>query len=450
MFQLLFIHLKNFLFTYLLFISGFASAQNKSDYFSFSDSILNLFKNEQYDLIHQKLDSNLQLATNTETIKLNWLALKDRYGNIKSSRAAQFLQGINFVSCQSVVESEYNIQLIFTCIFTPTEKRILSYDFIESFKTYLTPAYTNVLKIDEREIKFQFNEYFPLNGLLSYPTNSKKNALVIIMADAGPTEMDGGYDPNRPYKDIAWGLATNGFAVFRYNKRSVNHGLFMLGEKIRQKEFSCRDDYLDDLYLIIDSLKNQIEVDEKNIFILGHGEAGMLCPLIAQERKELKGILLWGANSLNTLEMMSEQYDYLTTVLPHKKAEYEGQKAKAKFAMSNNLKKNTPYTLLPYDVQASYWLWLKKYKHVKVAEKLTLPILILHGGRDYQVSMNNYNLWQKKLGANKNVSFKLYPKLNHIFHWGEAPSTYSEYFMPGNIPVEVITDITNWLYDKTK
>ncbi len=69
----------------------------------------------------------------------------------------------------------------------------------------------------------------------------------------------------------------------------------------------------------------------------------------------------------------------------------------------------------------------------------------MHGNRDYQVNLANYEMWQKALGKNKNVTLKQYPKLNHLFYTGETASTYSEYYMKSNIPDYVIKDLTDWI-----
>jgi len=74
----------------------------------------------------------------------------------------------------------------------------------------------------------------------------------------------------------------------------------------------------------------------------------------------------------------------------------------------------------------------------------------MQGERDYQVTPKNYELWHSKLKSKKNVTYKLYPKLNHLFFEGEGPSTYSEYYTPGNIASYVIEDINNWIASQVK
>jgi len=100
---------------------------------------------------------------------------------------------------------------------------------------------------------------------------------------------------------------------------------------------------------------------------------------------------------------------------------------------------------MPYDVQATYWIWLNQYPHLDISKRLNKPQFVMHGERDYQANMENYELWKKTLEKNKKATIKLYPRLNHLFYAGDTQSTYSEYYLKSNIPENVIIDISNWL-----
>jgi hypothetical protein len=76
---------------------------------------------------------------------------------------------------------------------------------------------------------------------------------------------------------------------------------------------------------------------------------------------------------------------------------------------------------------------------------LKLPILILQGGRDYQVTRADLDGWKHGLETSQNVSFKIYPDLNHLFISGEGNSSPQEYEKPGHLSGAVVTDIANWI-----
>jgi hypothetical protein len=88
---------------------------------------------------------------------------------------------------------------------------------------------------------------------------------------------------------------------------------------------------------------------------------------------------------------------------------------------------------------------LRGYEPAKEAVKLRQPMLILQGERDYQVTMENYANWKKALGSRKDVSFIVYPGLNHLFIEGKGKSMPAEYSIPGNVAKIVIDDIVKWM-----
>ena len=93
----------------------------------------------------------------------------------------------------------------------------------------------------------------------------------------------------------------------------------------------------------------------------------------------------------------------------------------------------------------AYWEDLSQYDPVEIAKELDIPILILQGERDYQVTMEDFQGWNRSLHSHENVEFRVYPTLNHLFIEGEGKSTPNEYFQAGNIAETVIIDIASWI-----
>jgi fermentation-respiration switch protein FrsA (DUF1100 family) len=88
---------------------------------------------------------------------------------------------------------------------------------------------------------------------------------------------------------------------------------------------------------------------------------------------------------------------------------------------------------------------LREHDPVSEAKLLKQPLLILQGGRDYQVTPAQFDDWKKGLDASTNVTFKLYPDLNHLFIPGKGKSTPQEYEQEGHVSQDVVTDIANWV-----
>ena len=103
--------------------------------------------------------------------------------------------------------------------------------------------------------------------------------------------------------------------------------------------------------------------------MLGHGQGGMLIPYIFKDKPYFKAGMMLGVNQKRVQEMMIDQYNYLSKVTPGKKTEYDEQIERAIRSMNKKLNPLTQHHLMPYDVQATYWIWLNKYPHVKMATK---------------------------------------------------------------------------------
>jgi dienelactone hydrolase len=92
-----------------------------------------------------------------------------------------------------------------------------------------------------------------------------------------------------------------------------------------------------------------------------------------------------------------------------------------------------------------YWFDLKNYDIIKTTQNLTLPICVLQGENDYQVTMQDFEGWKKALAQHKKVHFKSYPMLNHLFIAKKNKSTPKDYEEQGNVSMPVITDIAKWI-----
>ena len=96
----------------------------------------------------------------------------------------------------------------------------------------------------------------------------------------------------------------------------------------------------------------------------------------------------------------------------------------------------------------AYWKDFEEYSPARTVATLTLPMLILQGERDYQVTLTDLQGWRNAVGGRANVTIKSYPTLNHLFLQGEGKSTPSEYERAGHIPEFVLDDIAAWITKK--
>jgi dienelactone hydrolase len=437
---------KLFLFIFFtLLINKVMHAQTEQQIFTDEGKkIISLFVNRNYDSLQYYINEPQKIYNSPAAISSNYEPIIEKYGNIQTVKFAGFKGNNEQITVQFVCNTAYNIGLLVELIFNTKNKKIIYYKFTETYKIYAIPEYVNAELFTENTINFHSDSTMPLTGFLTMPVIKEKVPLIIIIPDAGPTDADGVYN-SKPYKDIAYGLSSYGFATFRYNKRSINYGFNLNQDKVNNKVFTPNEDVIDDLLSGIEALKGNPNIDTTKIYLLGHGEGAYLAPYIANNYKNICGIIMINANANHPLEMIMEQHKYLGKILPHKKEHFDEDDLKAKKVLKGNFDSKTHYAELPFDVPASYWLWINNYSQVKIAKKLSIPIFIIQGERNYQVDKANFYAWKKKLKRNKNVSFKNYESLNHIMHDGVGESTYSEYGMMVHIPFFVIDDLQKWL-----
>ncbi|HYT45490.1 MAG TPA: hypothetical protein VEP90_24405 [Methylomirabilota bacterium] len=125
----------------------------------------------------------------------------------------------------------------------------------------------------------------------------------------------------------------------------------------------------------------------------------------------------------------------------------ESIKKQVALVKSPDLSLSTPASDLPLGVPASYWLDLQGYHPEEIARGLQQPMLILQAEGDYQVTMEDFQIWKSALGGRSDVQFKSYAGLSHLFmpFEGGEKSTPAAYNVPGHVAEEVIKDIAQWV-----
>ncbi len=255
-----------------------------------------------------------------------------------------------------------------------------------------------------------------LAGTLTLPASGRGPfSAVVLVHGSGPEDRDETIGPNKPFRDLAWGLAERGIAVLRYDKR-----------KRFPKDFTVREEVIDDAAAAAAVLRKTPNVDPGNVFILGHSLGGMLIPRIAKAEPDARGFIIMAGPTSPLEDTMVEQLQYLGETDPDK----------AKAAAAKIMSTSAP---------PGYWLDLRGYSPAIAAKEITRPLLILQGERDYQVTMKQFAVWKRDLAAKKNVTFHSYPDLNHLFVPGEGKSTPQEYATPGHVSERVIGDISGWI-----
>jgi fermentation-respiration switch protein FrsA (DUF1100 family) len=416
---------------------------NKEKTFLLTQDIIHHLENQQYDSIAAHFDSTMLRQMDGEKLKEAWEILPYHFGDLVAFQKITIDTLPGFIISLTPIQFK-NAKLVMSLSFN-AKLEIAGLYFRPKY-TYVAPEYVNTLAFTEYKITFGKEPYL-IAGTLTVPNKVKDPSCAIIVGGSGPTDRDMSYGENKPYKDIAWGLACKGVAVLRFDKRNFSYGSQLLTDKYAGKNFTIREEYLDDVKDAVAYAMASKKVDPKRIFLIGHSEGGMLAPLLAEQNKKVAGIILMAANARNMLDLLVEQLDFLakdSSVSSAQKVYYEALKRHARLAKDPNLKSDFPEDSLP-GATAAYWIALNSYHPLETVKKIRQPMLFLQGERDYQVPLTDLNLWKEALKTRTNCLFRSYPKLNHHFIEGEGPPHAAEYEKHGSVPEYVVDDIAGWI-----
>jgi hypothetical protein len=174
----------------------------------------------------------------------------------------------------------------------------------------------------------------------------------------------------------------------------------------------------------------------------------MMAPRIGKRDPALAGLILLAAPARPQLDVMIEQFRYLGA--QQGLSTQQIQQRVAPIVAERRLLDHADPTQPPqgsfFGVPQHYWMSLHAYHPVTVAESLSMPMLLLQGGADYQVSpQRDFQRWKAALAPDPRVQFREYPGLSHLFMPAGHPPSPADYHVPGHVDAQVIHDIAAWI-----
>ena len=296
--------------------------------------------------------------------------------------------------------------------------------------------------VDSVELALPVPGLGELPGILTLPEGSGPFPAVILLAGSGPADMDETVGSIKPFRDLAEGLAAEGVAVYRFDKRTYAYGAALAAKK----DLTLEDEYIEDAVNAVRLLAEREEIDPERIFVLGHSLGGNAVQAVARALKEAsvraRGYILMAASPRPLDELMREQTEFLYSLLPEITEEQRTEKD-ALFAELDRLAE--PDSLAEDDAiagaYAAYWKWLAGYDVLGAAGEIAGPVLLLQGEEDYQVTTRDFEIWQDALGGRENWRMILYPGLTHLFTPGQKAEGSAAYARDGHVREDVIADI---------
>jgi len=409
-----------------------------------------------------------------------WRMLQFRYGAFKSTGASRYEQLENYDIIY--VATQFDKTTLDAKIVFDAAGKITGLFFVPAITP--PPSINTAMPADsssasEQESgKYREEDFilesgdYKLPGVLTLPLTTSDAPVALLIAGSGPNDRDSTIGPNKPLRDIARGLAANGIASLRYDKRTKVYGM-----SLDVKTLTYKEEVVDDALAAIRALRREPRVNGKRIFLIGHSLGAHLAPTIAAQAKNsylgqeklsigsgsvsgsiplpgslpfatsnlLSGMVLLAGNTRKIVPMIMDQFTHIALedgrVTPQERSSIMNFKASAEALLESD--EDRPPVM---GLTKNYLKSLNDYDPIATMKDVDLPVMILQGGRDYQVSpRQDYETWHTHFDERDNVTFKLYPSLNHLFIAGEGTSYPAEYSTPGRVSDEVIADISDWI-----
>lgn len=273
---------------------------------------------------------------------------------------------------------------------------------------------------------------------------------VVLVHGSGPHDRDETIGPNKPFRDLAAGLAERGVASLRYDKRSYARpgDLVALGDAL-----TVHEEVVADARAALRVLRERKEIDASRVFVLGHSLGGTLLPRIAAAEPRPAGLISLAGSTLPLPEKILTQTRYIASldgeVSAQEQARIDAVERSVRSLREALDGRAPPPETSMLGAPFGYYEDLDAYDPPARARELGLPILVLHGERDYQVTLEDFERWSRALGGKPFACLATYPRLDHLFRAGEGPSGPADYERQEPVDPAVIGDIAAWIADRT-
>lgn len=322
-----------------------------------------------------------------------------------------------------------------------------------------------------------------LGATLTIPDTAegKKYPAVVLITGSGAQDRDETMFDHKPFAVIADHLTKKGFAVLRVDDRGV-------GKSTGNRAISTSVDFANDTEAAVDYLKTKSFIDDKNLGLIGHSEGGMIAPMVASKRKDIKFIVLLAGPGIPCADLMAEQnvaifksnglkadvadaygpmYKKLVLAIVGSKdsatAFSNGMKVVSKWNAPDSVKslfkvldegeRKAFVKAMADEIYNPWYRYFISYDPAPALKKLSCAVLALNGSKDVQVlpasNLKGIENALKK-SKTKNYGIKEIPQLNHLFQTcnsctlGEY-STLEESFSPAALDI-----MTDWLLKQAR
>jgi dienelactone hydrolase len=435
----------------VLLLTGFTSVQEKPPdvppaLAAAATNYLDLVSKGEFAEASKNYDETMSKVFPPDKLEATWKSLTTQFGPLRSRGQMKLEKRgafeIVIVPC-TFEKFELNARVVFDA-----KGKITGLQFVpakDPAADWKAPDYSKAELYVEKAVKVGSGEW-ELPATLTLPKGAGPFPALVLVHGSGSHDRDETIGPNKPFKDLALGLASHGVAVLRYVKRNKQHGELMVKSK---EKLTVKEEVTDDAVAAVELLRHTEQIDPKRIFVLGHSLGGMMAPSIGKADPRIAGLICLAGTSRPLDEVIVDQTTHILAISPDLSEAQKNMlidlRQKAIDLMKQDLTKDIPDDKLPLGMPVAYWRSIKEIDPAAIAKNLTMPLLILQGGSDYQVTKKDFDRWKSVLADRKGVEYQWYPGLSHLFIKVEGEGKPADYEKPGHVSLQIVEEIAKWI-----
>jgi pimeloyl-ACP methyl ester carboxylesterase len=316
-----------------------------------------------------------------------------------------------------------------------------------------------------------------IGGTLTLPEGEIKAPLLIMSSGSGAQDRNSEIFGFKIFSQIAQHLAQKGIPTFRYDDRGVGKSTGNFGN-------ATLEDLASDVEAIIAHFQNSETNSFQNFAVLGHSQGGVVAGKVAAENgSAVKQLILMGSTAPSLSEILRYQVEFAYSTSDVDKALVEKEidareelmkaiafendiaAAKAGYTKAytevlNDLPEaqrnsipdigatvNSQTEQLAQIYSAPQTKSLLFYVPTKDLEKVTVPTLVLFGGKDTQVTITQNQAKIREALAKSETEFeiKVFDNANHLFQKAETGLANEYPFLDKKFIEGFLDNIAAWM-----
>lgn len=301
--------------------------------------------------------------------------------------------------------------------------------------SYTPPSYVDEDAFAEREITVAVDGA-ELEATVTLPQEQASAPGVMLVKGSGQIDRNYQMGPNRPYQDLALGLASQGIAVLRYEERTMIPG---------DDEILGVSTIIDDALEALDRFAAVDTVDSNHCFIAGWSAGGMFLPEVASRHEKLAGVILLDAPTETGHENRGKHY--------RGNLEFDGLTEKEQNALKQTAeefdqigeKEEGSIGGMPVEIMDE----MLQLEYQQTLRELSTPKYLIGTGRQFDTAFEtSYEDWREYLEGT-DTTFNFYPAMHHAFQRGVDNAIGESSFIPDDVDRELVDDLAAWIQTRT-